>query len=193
MWVRRTAIRPVPPYARVHAHALDAVRESLADDDETARDQLDQAFERFEATQPALAHRAGAELAKPLDETALALGYFLMLAVWLAFEGSHDGHLDEVSEESLSATEELVRLDEELRVADPAEALDTDDVIAMEQPHLLEFIHEHLDATLEAHAEGIDVDDVHAMYRLVLLEVLALSYAVRPPDGYPVSKTELLA
>ncbi len=193
MWVRRTAIRPVPPYARVSEHALETVRESLADDDETAREQLDEAFERFETTQPALARRAGEELSKPLDETALALGYFLMLAVWLGFEGSHKGHLEEVSDESLAATEELVRLDEELRVADPAEALDTDDVIAMEQPHLLEFIHEHLDATLEAHAEGIDVDDVHAMYRVVLLEVLALSYAVRPPEGYPVSKIELLA
>ena len=34
---------------------------------------------------------------------------------------------------------------------------------------------------------------VHVVYRTVLVEVLALSYAVRRPDGYPVAKTELLA
>jgi hypothetical protein len=54
-------------------------------------------------------------------------------------------------------------------------------------------VHEHIDATLDAHAEDIDVDDVHVVYRTVLVEVLALSYAVRRPDGYPVAKTELLA
>jgi hypothetical protein len=63
----------------------------------------------------------------------------------------------------------------------------------MEQPSLLEFVHEHLDATLEAHAEDVDVDDVHTVYRLVLVEILALSYAVRKPAGYPVAKTEMLA
>ena len=31
------------------------------------------------------------------------------------------------------------------------------------------------------------------VYRVVLVQVLALSYAVRRPEGYPVAKTELLA
>lgn len=193
MWVRSTAIRPVPPYACVPTHALDAVREDLADDDELARSQLDQAFERFERTQPALAARLAETLGRPLDETALALGYFLSLAVWLAFEQAHGEHLDEIADAELNATEELLTLDEELRRADPAEALDSDDVIAMEQPHLVEFVHEHVDATLEAHADEVDVDDVHVVYRVVLIEILALSYAVRRPSGYPVAKTELLA
>ncbi len=193
MWVRRTAIRSVPSYARVPEHALEAVRLSLADDDDEARSQLDEAFERFEQTQSSLAGRVADILGKPLDETALALGYFLTLAVWLAFEQTHGGHLDEISEDELRATGELLDLDEELRVSDPAEALDSDDVIAMEQPHLLEFVNEHVDATLEAHAEEIDVDDVHTIYRLVLIEILALSYAVRCPAGYPVAKTELQA
>ena len=193
MWVRRSAIRPVPPYARVPVHALESVRESLAEDDDQAREQLDDAFERFERTQPALAARVAETLGKPLDETALALGYFLALAVWLAFEQVHGEHIDEIDEQELSATEELLTLDEDLRRADPAEALDSDDVIAMEQPYLLEFVHEHVDATLEAHAEEVDVDDVHTVYRVVLIEILALSYAVRRPSGYPVAKTELLA
>ena len=132
-------------------------------------------------------------LGKPLDETALALGNFLALTVWLAFERTHGTYIDEVKEEELLATDELLTLDEELRRADPAESLDSDDVIAMEQPHVLSYIHEHIDATLDAHAEEIDVDDVHTVYRVVLVEILALSYAVRRPEGYPVAKTELLA
>ena len=174
-------------------HALDAVRESLAEDDDEAREQLDDAFERFERTQPALAAHVAETLGKPLDETALALGYFLALAVWRAFEQMHGEHMEEIQEQELSATDELLTLDEELRRADPAEALDSDDVIAMEQPYLLEFVHEHVDATLEAHAEEVDVDDVHVVYRTVLIEILALSYAVQRPSGYPVAKTELLA
>ena len=193
MWVRRSAIRPVPSYAGVPQHALETVREGLADDDEEARSQLDEAFARFERAQPALASHVAEALGRPLDETALALGYFLALTLWLAFEKAHGNHLDEVTEEQLAATEELLTLDEELRRADPAESLDSDDVIAMEQPHVLAFVHEHIDATLDAHAEDIDVDDVHVVYRTVLVEVLALSYAVRRPDGYPVAKTELLA
>lgn len=193
VWVRSSAIRPVPAYARVPGHALDAVRESLADDDDAAREQLDEAFERFERSQPALATRIAETLGKPLDETALALGYFLSLAIWLAFDQVHGQHLCEIGEEELSATEELLSLDEDLRRADPAEALDSDDVIAMEQPHLLEFVHDHVDATLEAHADEVDVDDVHQVYRVVLIEILALSYAVERPSGYPVAKTELLA
>ncbi len=193
MWVRSSAIRPVPSYARVPTHALDSVRESLADDDDAAREQLDAAFERFERSQPALAARVAETLGKPLDETALALGYFLALAVWLSFEKIHGEHVSEIREDELTATEELLTLDEELRRADPAEALDSDDVIGMEQPHLMEFVHEHVDATLEAHADEVDVDDVHQVYRVVLIEILALSYAVQRPSGYPVAKTELLA
>src|SRR5690606_10598068 len=79
VWVRRSAIRPVPPYARVPAHALDAVRDSLAEDDEEARAQLDEAFERFERTQGTLAAHVTQALSQPLDETALAHGSFLGL------------------------------------------------------------------------------------------------------------------
>jgi hypothetical protein len=193
VWVRRSAIRPVPAYATVPEHALHAVRDGLAEDDEEARAQLDEAFERFERAQPALAAHVADALGRPLDDTALALGYFLALTVWLAFEKAQGQHIDEVREQEIEATEELLTLDEELRRADPAESLDSDDVIAMEQPHVLSYVHEHIDATLDAHAEEIDVDDVHAVYRVVLVEILALSYAVRRPDGYPVAKTELLA
>lgn len=170
---------------------MDAVRVELAEGD--SRTQLDDAFTRFSEEQPVLAAFARDRLSRPLDETALALGYFLCVAVWLAFERTHQNHLSEVTEEELAAARQALELDEELRRSDPQDALDTDDVISGEQPALVRFLHDHIDATLELHAESIDVDDVHEIYRSVLLQVLALSYGVQLPDGYPVGKSELLA
>lgn len=193
VWVRRAAIRPVPLYARVSSHVLTAIETELADDDELAREQLDTAFSRFEQSQPALAARVADALGRPLDETALALGYFLTLAVWLAFERNFEDRLSEVTADELEAAEQSLELDEELRRLDPAEAVDSDDVIAMEQPDVLGFVQEHLDAALEAHAGTVDVDDVDAIYRVVLVEILALSYAVEAPAHYVLPKSEFSA
>lgn len=173
--------------------ALEAVRMSLSEDEDEARRQLDTAFDRFEREQPCLSAHIADLLGEPLDETALALGYFLALAVWLAFERAHSGKIEQVTPESIAATQELLTLDEELRRADPTESLDSDDVIAMEQPELICFIHEHVNATLEANASHIDVDDVDTIYRVVLIEVLTLSYAVQRPVGFPVGKIEIQA
>lgn len=189
MWVRRAAIRPVPSFALIPLRALAEVEEQLASDDDEARGKLDDAFGRFETTQPALADRIAQILAGPLDETALALGYFLTLAVWLAFDNVFHDELEEISAVALTGVEESLKLDEQLRLSDPAEALDSDDVIAMEQPDVLSFVHEHIDAALEANASEVDVDDVHEIYRVVLIEVLALSYAVRPPANWEIQMT----
>ncbi|WP_437740760.1 hypothetical protein WME73_35230 [Sorangium sp. So ce302] len=193
MWVRRAAIRPVPSYAQVPARVLSEIEDQLAEDDDDSRKQLDDAFTRFEQTQPALADRISSVLSGPLDETALALGYFLTLAIWLAFDELFGQDLDEVTETALTGVEESLNLDEQIRLHDPAEAVDSDDVIAMEQPDVLAFVQEHLDAALEANAHEVDVDDVHAIYRVVLIEILALSYAVRPPSNWVALTTEFTA
>lgn len=193
MWVRRAAIRPVPSYAQVPTRALSDVEESLAEDNDEARERLDEAFTRFEQTQPALAERISNALSGPIDETALALGYFLTLAVWLAFDNVFGAELEQVSETALLGVEESLKLDEQIRLSDPAEAVDSDDVVAMEQPDVLTFVNEHIDAALEANASEVDVDDVHAIYRLVLIEVLALSYAVRAPSNWVMPATEFTA
>ena len=193
MWVRRAAIRPVPAYAEVPSRALAAVEGSLAEDDDATRERLDEAFSRFEQTQPVLAEAIATELAKPLDETALALGYFLTLGIWLAFDEVFGDAVEVVDATALASVDESLKLDEQIRLSDPAEAVDSDDVVAMEQPHVLAFVHEHVDAALEANASEVDVDDVHAIYRLVLVEVLALSYAVRPPVNVVLSSAEFTA
>jgi hypothetical protein len=192
MWVRTSAIRPVATYARVSEAALESVRQALADDEDDAREQLDEAFERFEREQPCLAAHIGDVLSDTSDETALALGYFLVLTVWLAFDHSHGSLLDEVSAESISATQELLTLDEELRDADPEESLASDDVIRMEQPALLAFVHENLDAAMDSQDELAD-EDVDKIYRVVLVQILVLSYAISRPVGFPVARAEAQA
>jgi hypothetical protein len=193
MWVRRAAIRPVPSYAKVSAPDVERVEDSLSGDDPESEERLTEALGRFETTQPALSSRVALTLGRPLDETALALGYFLSIAVWMTFEASFGALLGEVHESDLEASSQALVLDEELRRDAPDEAVDTDDVVAMEQPAMVEFLREHVEVALEAHADEVDLDDVDAIYRLILLEIVALSHAVRPPERFPAHKTEWVA
>jgi hypothetical protein len=194
MWVRGAAIRPVPPYAVVSRDVLDGVEEELAEGRVSPKSDLDDAFGRFEQTQPALAQRAAHLLTRPIDETALALGYFLTIAVWLGFERAFGARLREVDEQALEAAESALSLEEELRATHSEEPLDLEDVMAIEQPGILAFVNEHVEAALEpsdghGHApepgetSEVDVDDVHAVYRSVLVMTLALSHAVAPSSG----------
>jgi hypothetical protein len=208
MWVRGAAIRPVPRYAVVPSSTLDAIERELADDSARSREALDGAFARFESSQPHLADTVSQALSQPLDETALALGYFLSISIFLAFERTFgEPRLREVSADALAATEQAIALEEELRAAHGDEPLDLDDVVSLEQPHVLAFVHEHVDAALEpgaARAEGeagtspshdvdVDVDDVHGVYRAIVLLTLCLSHAVVPVDGATRGRDELMA
>jgi hypothetical protein len=207
MWVRGAAIRPVPRYALVSAQSLEAIEQELADDSPRSREALDAAFARFEATQPQLADAISRVLSKPLDETALALGYFLSIAIWMSFERTFgEPRLREVSEDALKATDQAIELEEELRAAHGDEPLDLDDVVSIEQPNVLAFVHGHVEAALEptitdATGEGdeeaaprdIDVDDVRAVYRAVVLLTLCMSHAVVPVDGASRGGVELMA
>lgn len=188
MWVRGAAIRPVPAYAVVTRSVLDAIEDELADDERPEQQDLDEAFERFERTQPALAAQAAKILGRPLDETALALGYFLTIAVWMAFERAFGSRLQEVTEDARAAAESALVLEEELRASHGSEPLELEDVMAIEQPGVLAFVHEHVDAALEPGdadepTRDVDVDDVHAVYRTVLIMTLALSHAVTAKEG----------
>lgn len=191
MFVRGAAIRPVPAWAVVERSTLERVEERIAqlsDDDDTAT--LDEAFERFEESQPVLADRMNDILGRPLDNTALALGYFLCIAIWMAFEEQFPGRVGKVTSDSLEATDASLVLEEELRAKLPNEPLEVDDVIACAQPGLMSFVNDHIETALEAALEGepseaheVDVDDVHLVYRNLLIMSLALSHAVRPGAG----------
>lgn len=197
MWVRGAAIRPVPPHAIVAREVLERVEDEFAGNGLGAKSELDDAFERFERTQPALAQQAAEILARPLDETALALGYFLTIAVWLAFERAFGSRLAQVTEEERIAADEALTLEEELRASHAEEPLELEDVMAMEQPGVLAFVNEHVEAALEPIDDGngapreVDVDDVHVVYRNILVQTLALSHAVKSTETR--SSRELLA
>jgi hypothetical protein len=208
MWVRGAAIRPVPRYAQVDAETLELIERELANDSPESQGELDSAFVRFESTQPHLADAISQVLSKPLDDTALALGYFLSIAVWLAFERTFgDARLRKVSEDALEATEQAIKLEEELRAAHGDEPFDLDDVVSIEQPSVLAFVHEHVDAALDPalHAgsesepgddagdQDVDVEDVHGVYRAIVLLTLCLSHAVLPVDGATRGSRELIA
>lgn len=193
MWVRRSAIRPVPPYARVSDISIARVRNQLLEDNAESHHSLDRAFDDFEETQPALADFVGQILSRPLCDPLLAVGYFLSLALWLTFEKTMGPALRSVSDDELHSTTELFALDERLRETEPQEALETDDVISMEQPALLRFVHEQMGATLDHCIQEANADDLRLIYRMLLIQILALSYAVEAPSGFPVSKAEALA
>ena len=212
MWVRGAAIRPVPRYAVVDANTLEQIERELADDSPRARGELDGAFARFESTQPNLADAISGVLSKPLDDTALALGYFLSIAIWLAFERTFgEARLREVTQDAIDATEQAIKLEDELRAAQGDEPFDLDDVVSIEQPNVLEFVHEHVDAALDPALRAsdgppavgddagdvldreVDVEDVHGVYRAVVLLTLCLSHAVLPVDGATRGSRELMA
>jgi hypothetical protein len=198
MWVRGAAIRPVPRYAVVESDTLERIERRLADDSSRGREALDGAFVRFESTQPHVADAMSQVLSRPLDETALALGYFLSIAIWLAFDETFgEQRLREVSSDALQATSAAIALEEELRASRGDEPFDLDDVVSIEQPNVLAFVHEHVDAALTTHEDGggreVDVDDVHAVYRATILLTLCLSHAVLPVDGAARGRDELIA
>jgi hypothetical protein len=194
VWVRRAAIRPVPPFARVSEFVLERLELEISrelDGDNTTSHVFDEALERFEQRQPALFAHLEQALTRTKNEPALGFGYFLILAVFLAFERAFGDAIDKVSELNVESVEQALGLDEELRMADAAEVVESDDVVAMEQPHLLAYIQDHVEAALEAHADEVDVDEVHKIYRAVLIEVLSLSYAVK--DQHGESSSEVFA
>ena len=161
--------------------------------DEQARNLAREGFERMGLEQRALAQYLSARLSQPLDEAALGLGRMLGVAVFLAFESSSEARLSCLSDDEVAAADAAFGADEELRRSDPMDALDSEDIVAIEQPALVAFVNEQIGLTLERHAGSIDVDHVAAVFRVILVEILALSHAVPPPPGYPTAQAEPMA
>jgi hypothetical protein len=192
VWLRRSAIRPIPRYARVPESTLAALEATFSAADERARQLARAGHERLKSEQPALAEYLADSWSPSLDETALALGQMLAVAVFLAFEAFSPSALEPLSAELLGAARLGLDADEELRRSDPTDPLDSEDIVAIEQPALVAFINDHLGRTLERHADSVDVDDVALVFRTLLIEIIALSHVVARPPGYPVALDEPL-
>jgi hypothetical protein len=185
VWLRRSAIRPVPRYARVSRNVVLAVEASLAKADDRAQRAAAEARERLRTQQPALADYLRVHWPESLDGRALGLGQRLSVGVLMAFDMFSGAALGVATPDCLAAADAALAADEQLRQEEPADALDSEDIVGIEQPALVAFVNAQIDRTFQEHAHSIDVDHVAIVFRTILVAILALSHSVSPPPGYP--------
>jgi hypothetical protein len=182
VFLRKAAIRPVPKYAVVGEAAIAALELSL-EDEQGLQAALDSGYRELDRRQPALASWIAEEVSERSDELAQSLGYFLAVTVYLAFREAFPTRLAEIDESALGVARDTLSTDEQLRANDPLEVLESDDVVAMGQPVVLEYVQHHLTEALEQAGDAADLEELDRIYRAILVEVIALSHAVTGPRG----------
>lgn len=198
MWARGAAIRPVPKFARLDRGVLDGIEAELAAcGSDPANDTASLYFGEFEKAQPSLAAHVTGVLSRRLDATAVSLGYFLTLAIWLAFRRSFEGRLREVDHDAIQAHRAALELERTIRAERAEEPIELEDILQQEQPAILSFVHLHVEVALDPETEGneseVDVDDVHLVYETILVLTLALSHAVVAPGAAWGGTPEMMA
>lgn len=183
MFLRKAALRPVPRWAVVGDGAIDILEAKLSDAAEGLQGELDMGYRDMDLGQPHLAEWLAQEVSSGPDELAQSVGYFLAVTVYLAFKEAFGQRLRTVDETSLDLARQTLAVDEELRANDPSEVFESDDVIAMGQPALIDFIQHHFDEAIAQSDEATDLRAFDVVYRALLVEVIALSHAVDAPEG----------
>jgi hypothetical protein len=186
-WSARSALPAIPSHAVVSRAAVDAAERSFSDADDL-EESIDKAFSRFDEEQPALAAFLVGELEAQRDETAQALGYFLSVCIHEAFRRAFADRLEPADLSAVELAKASLELDESMRREDASEPFESDDVVAMQQPHVMAFVREQIDSVLSPDDEqdverDVDVDCVSSVYHALLVSILALSRAVRPARG----------
>jgi hypothetical protein len=185
-WHSRAAVRSVPAHAVVAAHVVARVESGFTDaDDLEAR--VDRAFATLDQRQPTVARFVDRAVDAVSDETAQALGHFLGVAMFEAFDAAFGTRVGPVDEAALEVARGSLEVDEDMRRASPDEVLETDDLVAIGQPHLMAFVRRQLEAALESDEDGepadVDLEAINAVYRAVLVVIVAFSQAVAAPAG----------
>jgi hypothetical protein len=184
LFLRKAALRPVPRWALVREDVLTLVESQLEGDGDALQKRLDGAYRDMDRRQPHLAEWLAEQVAGRSDDLAQSLGYFLIVTVYLAFREAFPSRLSPIDPSHLALARETFDADAALRRDDPSEVVETDDVVAMTQPSVVEFVQHHLDEAIEQAGESPDLDSFDHVYRTVLVEVIALSHAVLPPEGH---------
>lgn len=188
MWPARAAIRPVAAHAVVSREAVEHAEEALSERGDLEA-QVERGLHALAGAQPGVAAFLQRAVDAVHDDTAEALGSFLGVVVWRAFHDAFGQRMREVAPESVAAVQAMFEYDEELRRGDASELLESDDLVAIGQPHLVAFVREQIDASLEPDEDGepadVDLDDIATVYRALLIEILALGQGVTPPRGAP--------
>lgn len=182
MFLRKAALRPVPKWAVVDDLALDALEATLGEDDEDLQGALDAGYRDMDRHQPALAEFLAREVSSRPDELAQSVGYFLAVVTYLAFKEAFPTRVGVVDEAALRLALETLTVDEQLRADDPEEVFESDDVVAMGQPALVSYVQHHFDEAIAQADESVDLNAFDVVYRAILVEVIALSHAVRAPS-----------
>lgn len=133
----------VPP------EVVQQLADELSSAGEEVRDIVDRAYREFDTRQPIVSSFVAERINALGDPTAVALGYFLSITVFMMFERAFGGRVREVNEEELLAAKEALDSEDELRQKDPAAWITSEDVVASHQPSVLTFVRQHLDAALE--------------------------------------------
>jgi hypothetical protein len=193
VFLRKAALRPVPSHARVDEHPIEIVEGRLAVDEPEVQRLLDEGFHDLEQRQPVLAEWLAEVLSRGQDELVQSLGYFLSVTIYQAFREAFPTRLVEVDHGSLELAVETLALDEQLRRDDPEETLESDDVIAMSQPHILQFVEYHVGEAVSQSEGSLSQDELDRVYRTILVEVVALSHAVASPSGHVGPTSDVLA
>ncbi|MCA9536744.1 MAG: hypothetical protein KC593_23840 [Myxococcales bacterium] len=188
MFLRKAALRPVPRHAVVDEHFVQLVEAQLDAHEDDLQGVLDRGYAELDRRQPALSDWLAEQLSEGQDELVQSLGYFLVVTVYMTFREAFPTRLDEVDERSLQIALETLSVDEELRANDPTEALDSDDVVAMGQPAVIEFVQHHVEEAIEQAEGEVELEQLDRVYRALLVEVIALSHAVAGPRGENHSK-----
>jgi len=184
VFLRKAALRPVPAWAVVDDMAIDSLEDELGEAEDDLQEALDAGYREMDRLQPHLAEWLAAEVSSRHDELAQSVGYFLAVTVYLAFKEAFPRRLDAVDAAALRLALETLDVDEELRANDPTEVLESDDVVAMGQPAVVNYVQHHFDEAL-AQADGdADLEAFDVVYRAILVEVIALSHAVRAPGEH---------
>lgn len=148
-WIRGAALRPVSPWAVVPPEVVQQLADELSSAGEEVRNIVDRAYREFDVRQPTISTFVAERINALGDPTAVALGYFLSITVFMMFERAFGGRVREVNEEELLAAKEALDSEDELRQKDPAAWITSEDVVASHQPSVLAFVRQHLDAALE--------------------------------------------
>ena len=73
-------------------------------------------------------------------------------------------------------------------IARAHQAVGSDDVVAMGQPAVIEFVQHHVEEAIEQAEGEVELEQLDRVYRALLVEVIALSHAVAGPRGENHSK-----
>ncbi len=193
VFFRKAAIRPIPRYAVVDRRVVDEVERMLEGESVSLQNKLDRLFAQLGQKQPAIYSFVSDELGEIPNELAQSLGYFLVAAVHLIFSEAFPNRLEEVDESALALALATLSADEELRALDPLEKLDSDDLIAMNQPAVVEFVQHHVrEAYDQADEDAPPIEQLDRVYRAILVQIIALSHAVLSPSGVSGPPSESL-